>query len=155
MTPTEHPAKIRSAKTGLLATLRALLRTRGTGARSPRLALLVLTASACLAFLAPAFASAAFTRQFVRQITGTCETPGESPIGPSACPHSKFLPFGSVGGVAVDEKDDLWVGDLSSGDLDEFSPAYLAGEPNGFLQTLPIKAEGPPEDRGDRAREHR
>ena len=108
--------------------------------------LLALMAVLGVVCVTPTAANAAFTRQFVRQITGTCETPGESPIQPSACPHSKFLPFGSVGGVAVDEKDDLWVGDLSSGALDEFSPAYLAGEPNAFLKTLPIKAEGPLED---------
>jgi hypothetical protein len=150
--PTEHNTKTSFAETDVFALLGGLLRIKGTRAPSHRsaaprhLTLAVLVAAFAVVLLAPASAFGLFTRPFLRQIAGTCETPGESPIEPGACPHSKLLLFGSVGGVAGDEKDDLWVGDLSSGDLDEFSPAYLAGEPNRFLETLPTKAKVPPND---------
>ena len=48
------------------------------------------------------------------------------------------------GGIAVAENDDLWVG--SGEQLDEFSPAYEAGEPNAFLGLLDAEtAPEPPE----------
>ena len=73
------------------------------------LTLTVLVAALGLALLAPSVASAAFTRPFVRQLTGTPTGPGGSEV-----------PFSTVGGVAVDSAGNLLVGDGSER-VDEFN----------------------------------
>jgi hypothetical protein len=147
VTPTEHPAKTPSPRTGLFATLRAFLRGPGTGAPARRndrasrsdssrgredaafvsrrtpLATLLLTVALALALLAPAAASARFARPFLRQITGTTAGPFHTPVG-----------------LATDSSDNLWVGEAgepqkSPFNLDQFAPAYPPGE-NTFLETL-------------------
>ena len=128
MTPTEHDVSRPFPRTGVLASLRAFFGDRGSGApANGRGAFVrgvpVLVAVVGLALLAPGVASAAFTRPFLRQITGT-------PAGA----------FEGPGGVAVDEKGDLWVGDHLGGApfrLDEFKPA---AEGNAFVKTLEIDA---------------
>jgi hypothetical protein len=98
-----------------------------------------------LVLLAPGVANAAFTRPFLSQITGTCETPGE----PQPCAGSKPIPFEGPLSVAVDKEDNLWVGDgAQSGGaqsglelkdrVDEFGPAYSV-PPSESLQTVDLK----------------
>jgi hypothetical protein len=79
---------------------------------------LTLVFAACLA---PGVADAAFVRPFLRQISNTCEKPGE----PLSCPGSKAVPL-DARGVAVDANNDLWVGDGEGhgASLAEFEPAY-------------------------------
>ncbi len=90
----------------------------------------VLVTALILACIAPALASASFTRPFLRQITGT-----------SAGPFGEMGPLG----VAVDGEDDLWVGEYGTGrppfPLDEFGSVEL-GDP--FLQSLELQALEPP-----------
>jgi hypothetical protein len=110
--------------------------------------LAVLTLALGLALLACSPASAAFTRPFLGQITGT-------PSGPFQLQPSSPPPYVKRRGpltLALDGAGDLWVGDefeeiteeegklrgsVPSYPLDEFSPAYAA-KPNAFLQTLPV-----------------
>jgi hypothetical protein len=89
--------------------------------------LLTLAAIVVLSLFVPSGALAAFTRPFVRQLTGTS---GGA--------------FTSLGGVAVDGEDKLWVGDGHEANrLDGFGPA---GSGNAFLTALPIEAVSFPED---------
>ena len=84
-----------------------------------------------LALLAPGVASAAFTRPFLREITGT-------PSGPFG---TKLREIEGGGGVAVEpaevpgeKEDSVWIG--TGAELDEFSPAYETAEvPNHFLKS--------------------
>ncbi len=108
--------------------------------------LAVLMAALGLALSMPSLASAAFVRPFLRQITGTCPSPG-------VCAATEVIPFEGPGGVALDGKDDLWVWGSNNGgkeappfQLDEFSPAYSAIEPNTLLETLAIEGKNPPEN---------
>jgi hypothetical protein len=88
-----------------------------------RLTVIVLTATLGVALVAPSLAVAAFTRPFIRQLTGT--TPS--------------VPFSGPGGIAVDAADNLWVGDgFRSNMLDEF------GSSGDLVTTLNIKAFTPP-----------
>lgn len=90
------------------------------------------------------------TGEYRFQLTGTCETPGESAVEPGACPHSKLIPFhtGTVSGLAIDQSavnlhdGDLYVavGERSNNEVDIFSAA--TGE---FVSTL---ASGGPLDGG-------
>jgi hypothetical protein len=91
------------------------------------LALTVLSTASGFVSLGPSPASAAFTRPFLRQITGT-------PAGPLEGP----------GGLAVDGLDRPWVGDgFAQNRLDGFDSA-AAG--NSFAKTLPIEAFTYPEN---------
>jgi hypothetical protein len=78
---------------------------QGIGASAVSLAVFV---AFCLLTLAPSAASAAFTREFSRQIAG---------------------PFSSPRGVAIDSADKLWVGDLDTRTLDEFESAATGNTP--------------------------
>jgi hypothetical protein len=102
--------------TGLFAVLGGLFRVPGSGAPPvrPRLAVTIVGAvvALCLGLLAPAVASAHFIRPFVRQLTGTPTGQGGSEV------H-----FSELGGIALDGKGDLWVGERQSTKLDEFGPA--------------------------------
>jgi hypothetical protein len=140
MNDTEHSAKTASPA-GIFATLRAVLRTEGCGAPSRRpLAALapVALASLFIALAAPSAASAHFVRPFTHQITGICPSPG-------TCEPSKVIPFGpspSPLGLAVDSKDDLWVGNLTP----TFNPPFpLDGfELSGaFAKALSLSTERP------------
>lgn len=96
-----------------------------------RALLLALLASALCAALAPSVAQAAFTRPFLRQITGIA-------------PNQPFER--GPGGLSTDAEDNLWVGDRLGGApfrLDQFSSPEHGNE---FLQGLEI--EGPPFERG-------
>lgn len=62
--------------------------------------------------LTPSPASAAFTRPFLRQLTGTPTGPGGSEV-----------PFNGPTGVAVDAEGDLWVAEQETGKLDKFDSA--------------------------------
>ncbi len=88
-----------------------------------------------LSVLVPSMASAAFRRPFLKELAGSCETPNEAPSC-SKSPGGKPVPFSLArtqgGGVAVDGEGDLWVGDGLNA-LDEFAPAYKAGEEDWFL----------------------
>jgi hypothetical protein len=69
------------------------------------------------------FASSAVgvaTRPFLRQLKGTPTGPGGAEVV-----------FKKVGGVAADTSDDLWVGEVSLAQLDEFGPTggFLGPEP--------------------------
>jgi hypothetical protein len=136
--PTERSTDIPSPQTGCSGKLRGLRGSGGRGARSacPRLA--VLGVALCFALLAPAGASAHYVRPFTRQITGTCPSAG-------TCAPSEVIPFGPLPsplGLAVDSKDDLWVGNLTP----SFNPPFpLDGfEPSGaFAKTLSVSAERP------------
>jgi hypothetical protein len=89
------------------------------------LALIAAAAALGLALIAPAAAPAAFSRPFLRQITG---------IAPNAS-------FSGPGGVAVDAEDNLWVGDHLREppfNLDRFDPG------GSFLETLEIEGLSPP-----------
>lgn len=178
MSPTEHPPKTPSPRTGLFALLGALLRIKGTSALKITPSVNIRTdAAVChanekkqkltaafvslplntttlgtlavifcffslagFAALGPTAANAALSRKFERQLTGTCEKAGE--VAPE-CAGSKFVPFPSnvneLGGVAVDQAGDLWVGQLPEGPggtLSEFGPA-VAG--NVFLGTSALE----------------
>jgi hypothetical protein len=116
----EYDVRVLDAQAGSLARRPGTLAAAGIGALSRvaawrrRMALAALGIALSLALLAPAPVSASFTRPFVRQITGT-------PSGP-------FSATGGPGGLAIDEGNNLWVGDhLSSApfELDEFGLAEL------------------------------
>jgi hypothetical protein len=72
-----------------------------------------LTLALAVALLAPAAASAAFTREFKGQVTTVAEP----------------------GGIATDSLNNVWVGDLKTGSLDEFGPP-----PNVLVQSFPLTA---------------
>jgi hypothetical protein len=95
----------------------------------------VLVATLFSVLLAAPGASAAFTRPFLREIM-RAENPSDLACAEAQAKSSPCL--AASGGIAVDGKDDVWIGDANSGGLDEFSPAYAASEPNAFLQTVPI-----------------
>jgi hypothetical protein len=99
---------------------------------------MVLGVALCFALLAPAGASARYVRPYTRQITGTCPSAG-------TCAPSEVIPFGPLPsplGLAVDSKDDLWVGNLTP----SYNPPFpLDGfEPSGsFAKSLSVSAERP------------
>ena len=74
---------------------------------------MVLVATLAVALFTASFASASFTRSFLREIT-RAENPSK--------------------GIAIDGKDDLWV-ENSDNSLVEFAPAYAPGD-NEYLETL-------------------
>ena len=117
MTPTEHTAKIPSPRTGLLATLRALLlvpfRVRLTGTGAHRLAplALLLAMIASLALTASP-ASAAIYHPFLSSFDGH-----GTPVG-------SFAPVGlAVDNSAGASAGDVYVSDEVAHVLDKFSPA--------------------------------
>jgi hypothetical protein len=95
-----------------------LLKAQGTRARSARtgLTLTGLIATLALALLVPASSLAAFTRPFVKQITGT---PGG--------------PFQGPGGIATDGTGNLWVADTAPEVAIKLSEFDSSG---GFMKTL-------------------
>jgi hypothetical protein len=132
---TVHHAKTLSSSTiSAFATARALLGISGcSSALSSRalaarcLSLVALGAAFALALFAPGSASAAFTRPFLRQLSGS--TPGS---------HFSFFSE-KGGGIAVDSGDNLWVANPNVAappfPLDKFDSS------GAFLQALTI--EGP------------
>lgn len=93
----------------------------------------VLVVALALVLLVPSTASAAFTRPFLREISGTCPFPGP-------CAPGEAIPIG--GGLTTDAEDNLWVGAETPGHpgkppfaFGQFAPAYFPGE-NAFFQTL-------------------
>ena len=107
-------------------------------------ALVALLAVVCLA---PAVASAAFTRPFLRQIARAENAP--HPVA-QPCSEADRVAAGSAcvnpGGVGVDSEDHLWVGSSTGLDgeppltLDEFGTAYAPGE-NSFIRSFPVATE--------------
>jgi hypothetical protein len=93
-----------------------------------------------LGLAAPSGASAGFTREFLRQLPGSCPAAG-------ACAPSEAIPFGlGPEGLATDGEDDLWVGDNK---VTKVGPIQLSrfgsGEQeNPFLQTLEVAGPEPP-----------
>ncbi len=81
---------------------------------------------------APGVASAAFTRPFLRQLTGTTS-------GPFSCPSG----FKCPAGLAVDGEDHLWVSEINGPPypLNKFNSAE---HENAFLETLDIEGKNPP-----------
>jgi hypothetical protein len=131
-------------RTGPFASLRGLRDVWPSGAPSSRpewlRGLTVAALGASLVLLAPGTASAAFTRPFLRQIIGTCPSPG-------TCAATEVIPFAGPGGVATDVEDNLWVGDSRTGkppfQLNEFKTPS-----DEFKETLDIAGSEPPNPEG-------
>jgi hypothetical protein len=85
----------------------------------------VLAAVLAMALFVPATASAVFTRPFERQIF---RAEGAVPVT-QPCSEEEAKEIGSPclnpGGVAVNEANDLWVGNANGEVLDEFEPAAV------------------------------
>jgi hypothetical protein len=112
----------------------------GAGARSAGTHLTLTLALGCvlvaIGLFLPGAASAAWTRPFLRQIAGTCPSPG-------TCAPTEVIPFSGPRGLSVDAEDNLWVSDprlmFQPYPLDEFEPSGATKE------TLKIKGlERPP-----------
>jgi hypothetical protein len=102
----------------------------------------------CLSFVsvdlaAPAGASAGFTREFARQILGTCPAPG-------TCGSAEVIPFGDFGpmGLATDETGSIWVGyKVNSTEVTPIALSQFdsAEQGNLFRRTFePTSPEPPP-----------
>ncbi len=129
-TQSTRPAQVRDARSarilGVFATRVTSRGVRGNERPSATLGALILTTILALALLAPSASLAAWTRPFLRQITGT--------------PASSFSANGP-GGVAVDAEDNLWVGERFTPpfELDKF------GFPSdNFVETLEVQGLEPP-----------
>jgi hypothetical protein len=131
----DHGARPSTANRLIVHRVLPLLQRGSVSGATGRFSLVLLTVALAVVLLAPGSASAAFTRSFVRQITGPIGEPFSGP------PEAAGAPFG----VAVDAADNLWVSEYKSYkapfQLDEFE-----GQSNVFLRTLDIEGLNPPEN---------
>ncbi len=125
----DHRARKPFSTTGIFANARSILRFPGFGAHSARLGTFLTGVALALAALVPSPANAAFTRPFLRQLTGTA--PG-SPFN--------FRPVDG-GGIAVDSEDNLWVANPEVAAPPFFLDRFDSS--GNFLSALPIEGAEP------------